>query len=185
MCTFLIEDVKPAAKMVESLGFMNALSTQAAKMKEKKVKKVSGKGTKARTNSTGSGPVESKHNSGTKDEKGAEPMEGKLPAPALETKIELQNVVVCTMIIQIYLSGIAEEASQDMAEVTEGSESSKKKKRVSWASADNLTKFFYFELDESERGTSTVCYFSTFLKLTGGGFTQAYVTIPCGSMGAW
>lgn len=48
----LLADTKTSKVFVESEGFMNALSTQAAKMKEKKVKKVSKVPKLARTNSS-------------------------------------------------------------------------------------------------------------------------------------
>ena len=37
-------------------------------------------------------------------------------------------------------------------------EDGKKKKKVSWATEDNLTKVHYFHLDESERGESESMY---------------------------
>ena len=45
-------EAKPGKVFVESEGFMNALSTQAAKMKEKKIKKVPKISKLTRTNSS-------------------------------------------------------------------------------------------------------------------------------------
>ena len=73
---------------------MNAL--QAAKMKDKKVKKASGKGTKTRTNSSSNVPgLDSKQNSNTKEEKGAEAMEGKLLPTGIEVVIYIYSCFTC------------------------------------------------------------------------------------------
>ena len=69
---FLAVDVKSGKGMIESEGFMNALSTQAAKMKGKKAKR-QGKGSKpSRTSSTSSSGPDAKQ----AKEEGTELMEG-------------------------------------------------------------------------------------------------------------
>ena len=69
-------DVKSGKVLVESEGFMNALSTLAAKKKEKKVKKNQGRSSKvSRTNSTSSLP-DTKQATSSKDEEGSELTEG-------------------------------------------------------------------------------------------------------------
>ena len=81
-----LKELKPPKVLVESEGFMNALSTQAAKMKEKKVKKPPGKVPKpGRTNST-SGIASETKPAATKEEDTTEPAEG-----TAITKMDEQN----------------------------------------------------------------------------------------------
>ena len=54
----------------------------------------------------------------------------------------------------------AQEEDQKSVSTEEGAHLKKNKKRVSWAEEPQLKQVFYFELDETERGTvSSSCLF--------------------------
>ena len=51
----------------------------------------------------------------------------------------------------MYTEGKDEDAKSVVSDISSES-SKKKKKKVSWAAEKDLKSFFYFELDETERG---------------------------------
>jgi hypothetical protein len=121
------EDDKNKGIVVESNSFMNALSDQAAKWQEKKVKKAN-KTAKPNTNQTNKTNDElSETNSGSPD------------------MMEVMSTDSNSTIIQ-------DMGGSNQSEPMEVSgDQIKRKKQVSWANDKDLVTFHYFEMDESER----------------------------------
>lgn len=140
---------------------MNALSTQAAKMKEKKIKKVPKISKLTRTNSSSEALPDARPEQATPTteapEGSSESMEG-VEGIIVEWYVRMMLIYgessPVAVFFWIYCHHCALIAVVMIGNVFVASQShpGHKKKKVSWAGDDSLTKIHYFELDESERG---------------------------------